>query len=478
MRTGRMMGVIGCLAWLAACGPEPIPNNSSGNSSANNTASNNATGNNLATNNATPNTSTNNTAAAMDTDNDGASDAEEELIGSNPFVADTDGDGVLDGSEILVGSDPTAQDRACGYKKQTASPVTKPVDVVFVVDNSASMQEEIESVQRNINENFADIIAASGLDYRVIMISQYGKSEQKNICVSAPLTNTDCDPPPFRPELTERFFHFDTRIGSNDALQVFLDSYTSADRNDLAPDGWNVWLREGSEKAIIVITDDQPEEEQGIHTASDFDNLILQLDPPRFGVPGSRNYVFHAIIGIAPKANSLEAWQPNEEIQMELCGTGVEPALEYQKLSILTEGVRFPVCEVQSYDAVFREAAQDIIDRSRIKCSFLFPPAPEEQDIDPEAVALELRVGGQTRRLERAETLATCATDRFYVINGRVELCPSVCDEVTGLTEGSLTFVSGCMPETCENPEPEVCDDGIDNDCNGFADDEDPACIG
>jgi uncharacterized repeat protein (TIGR01451 family) len=44
--------------------------------------------------------------ADLDDDNDGLSDAEEELIGTNPFGPDTDNDGLLDGFEVGNGFDP------------------------------------------------------------------------------------------------------------------------------------------------------------------------------------------------------------------------------------------------------------------------------------------------------------------------------------------------------------------------------------
>ena len=62
----------------------------------------------------------------------------------------------------------------------------KEVDIIFVVDNSGSMTDEIDAIRRNINDNFAAIIEASGVDYRVILLSQYGR-EGTNVCIEPPL---------------------------------------------------------------------------------------------------------------------------------------------------------------------------------------------------------------------------------------------------------------------------------------------------
>ena len=414
-----------------------------------------------------------------DTDGDGLSDGEEVNGNTNPVLADTDGDGVLDGTEKESGTDPTMMDASCGYLQMTASPAAKPVDIIFVVDNSFSMQEEIESVQRNINSNFADIINASGLDYRVILISKHGKSEQKNICIAAPLSGTDCMPPPSKPALTDRFYHYDTRIGSHDSLDLILSTYAEPDLQRFTTSGWREWLREDSEKIFIEVTDDAPEGTTA--SAVGFDAKLLELEPPLFGVPGSRRYSFHSIIGLNAKEDTQQAWQPDEGLQTNACDTAEDSALEYQKLSVLTNSVRFPVCEVASYDAVFQEVAAGIIEQSRIKCSFAFPAAPDGQIVDQNTVALELEVPGQPTRVITGLPNATgCSSEHFTIVNGsRVELCPALCDEVTALEDGKMTFFAGCAPKRCETPDNrETCGDGIDNDCNGFIDNEDPACVG
>ena len=94
------------------------------------------------------------------------------------------------------------RDAACGDVRAQATLAKSPVDVIFVVDNSGSMTLEIQSVEKNINQSFAAIIAASGLDYRVILISNHGSaSADQSICISAPLaSNASCTPPPAKPD--------------------------------------------------------------------------------------------------------------------------------------------------------------------------------------------------------------------------------------------------------------------------------------
>ena len=81
---------------------------------------------------------------------------------------------------------PRNRDAACASVKAEATLGKKPVDIIFVIDNSGSMSDEIPAVQNNINKNFADIIGKSSLDYRVIMVTRHGKynGTSRAICVA------------------------------------------------------------------------------------------------------------------------------------------------------------------------------------------------------------------------------------------------------------------------------------------------------
>src|SRR6185369_13438896 len=66
-------------------------------------------------------------------------------------------------------NDLSGQDGSCVQVQSEAKLVKSPVDIIFVIDNSGSMSDEIQAVQDNINKNFAQIIAASNIDYHIIM---------------------------------------------------------------------------------------------------------------------------------------------------------------------------------------------------------------------------------------------------------------------------------------------------------------------
>lgn len=411
-----------------------------------------------------------------DRDGDGIEDAREERLGTDPDNADSDGDGRIDGVELELGNSPLNADPICIEESYSADLRTRPVDVIFVLDNSGSMREEIESVEKNINTNFTQIMDEAGLDYRVIMLSKHGEgtSFDSDICVAAPLSGTSCVPVPSQPANTDRFRHYDVEISSADSFQEVLSTYDRADRHGFAPQGWSGWLRDDAFKVFIEISDDEPESPD----AQSFDQQLLSLTPSHMGTPGNRNYVWHSVVGIYPKTDAQAPYFANEPLQPLQCGTAEKPGLEYQKLSLVTGGLRYPVCNFDNYDAVFRAAAIRTIEDADIDCSLRLPVAPAGQRVVMDQSALQLTDDSGNRRLVRqVADVSACVDDGFYVTDRSIELCPRLCAVVESLERGRLSVFSDCAVQTCDRPVAEDCDDGVDNDCDGFTDRADLKCF-
>src|SRR5438552_4153138 len=127
-----------------------------------------------------------------------------------------------DGSVRLAQADTACAMQSVRGKRRP----TRKVDVIFVVDNSGSMSEEIASIRENINQNFATIITQSGVDFRVVMLSLYG-TEATSICVEPPLAGASCAEG-LTASTSEVFFHYNAEIGSNDAFCKILDTFDRA----------------------------------------------------------------------------------------------------------------------------------------------------------------------------------------------------------------------------------------------------------
>jgi hypothetical protein len=262
------------------------------------------------------------------------------------------------------------QGGACDQVTGKGTLVKRPMDVIVAIDNSASMQGEIEAVQQRINADFASIIAASEIDYRVIMVSRYGNVYDQNydggtfvdsaysICVGGPLSSIDCpndenDSTPLITHTPTRFFHHSTDIGSNNLWCRLLNSFdvsdpypadprSTGDQNGtpwvpIAPNGWGEYLRPEAYKVFIGITDDSPsgsgsggcENMRGTTLdgtsnqagADAFDTVLRTMSPQHFGaVEGTRNYVWYSIVGMAGNdTNNPTPLVPTDPIETECC---------------------------------------------------------------------------------------------------------------------------------------------------------------
>ena len=243
------------------------------------------------------------------------------------------------------------------------------IDVIFIIDTSGSMAQEIVSVQQNINANFARILDQAKVDYRVILLGTYGISDDAllRICISDPLSRAGCSPVPDRPQNSDRFFHYSTPIGSLDSFCQILDTFTVPDEFGLAPAGWSQWLRAGALKIFVEVTDDTtgcvststtavfPHEDDVERIAADFDSELRRAYPAHFEKAGARNYQWFSIVGMAHAA------KPTEPLVQDACATAPTPGLPYQALSRLTGSMRYPVCEGASFPDAFRAIATEVM---------------------------------------------------------------------------------------------------------------------
>ncbi|MBI2892694.1 MAG: VWA domain-containing protein [Deltaproteobacteria bacterium] len=149
------------------------------------------------------------------------------------------------------------------------SPRARPVDLVWAIDQSSSMDDEIEDVRDNLN-GFADAIAASGLDYHVVVVAKRRDDpDDHEVCIPPPLAGAGCAD-------AERFRQIDVHVDSNDAL----------DRVEANIDEIEGFLREGSLRVFTVVTDDESD-----MSADQFDAFLRGRD-------GYDDWVFSGFVGI------------------------------------------------------------------------------------------------------------------------------------------------------------------------------------
>ncbi len=375
----------------------------------------------------------------------------------------------------------------CAAVVQQAESIKKPVDVIFVIDNSSSMDGEINQVQDRINDDFAQIIEASGIDYRVIMVTRYGEvgrrlgGSDNPVCIRAPLGASDCADP-HNTQLQNnppRFFHHSTDIESRDSLCKLLEAFGTGDEladdnNDLgnrpfnwtpvAANGWSEFLRPDSFKTFVEITDDDVscnkygydfDDGNGVaggqRVAQDFDAALLALSPQHFGTAASRNYNWFSIVAMSENAPASEPWPPTAPIQTGECSPGSDGAgTGYQGLSVLTGGLRWPTCRNDDFDAMFQAIAQGVIAGAQLSCEWDIPAPPAGQTFDKDLVNVRFTPGaGAPEDIFFHQSAGDCGPSGgwYYDDNTsptRVLACDATCDVITRDENGRIDVLFGC----------------------------------
>ena len=355
-------------------------------------------------------------------------------------------------------------EQACAMQSTSATPgLDKQVDIVFVIDNSGSMSDEIAAVRQNINRNFAQLISESGVDFRVVLVSLFG-SEGNSVCVDPPLSAASCSAG-LDASTSDRFFQYSVEIDSFDALCKLLWAFDHPDADGRAPYGYRQWLRAEAQKVFVVISDDSPactydtgdgamvelggDGRDPFDVALRFHQTLLARSPEQFGTPPDTRYSFYSIVGIAPNDPPGEPWFPYQDLNPVSCDTAPTPGLAYQALSIITDALRYPVCEGRGFDAVFRVLARSVVEAAKADCSFELPNAPPGQTIARSTINVEFEpgAGGASKRFAQVADSAHCSASSFVLGETRIDLCPEACALVQADRDAEVRVLYGCNVE-------------------------------
>lgn len=296
----------------------------------------------------------------------------------------------------------------CAATMATATDMTTivPADIIFAIDSSSSMTAEIDFVQTYMNE-FSTQITAAGIDVRVILLGALGP-----ICIGAPLGSGQCPEDSNLPA----YVHVDQRVGSNDALNVIIDTY----------DTWAQHLRPEATKSFVIISDDDATDAPN-DSAQEFIDAITAKDPVMF-----ETFSFNGVYCFT-----------------ECEDTAAAIGQVYIDLVAMTGGVGGDLC-LQDFQPVFDRLAEQIVMTSgtEITCEWDFPAPPAGQSFTTDLVTVERSAGGAKTPLTRVNSEADCAAGGFYFDSlfnpTRLIACPSTCAELQGQVGGQVDVTFGC----------------------------------
>lgn len=345
-------------------------------------------------------------------------------------------------------------DAACAYAMVEAEIERLPVDIVWVVDNSVSMQPAIDQVTAGLDD-FAALIASSGIDYRVIVLSLRGRGElsvmgrtRYGVCIQPPLAGDDsCGD-------GSRFFHVSADIHSTQPVEQILGTlgqtsgYTAGEQHGSPP--WRHLLRDGATKTLVVVTDDNSrtcDRPVGTCASSDPPLSATSLEdfpggPNPFNSrtlgPGIRTsaygtlfdgYTFSALYGWG------SATDPDVPCTYPGGATPPAPGWTYTELVSRTSGVRAQICDgAAAWAPFFDDVASAVTRSSRIDCTIPLPSPPDDMLLDPNRVNVVIRsADGTTSTVGRVPDAAACDARGGWHYDAstpptQLILCPATCE--------------------------------------------------
>jgi hypothetical protein len=319
----------------------------------------------------------------------------------------TEGESVDDGPRLdLPNNDVPLEEEECAAVSEAAELVPLPADIIFVVDNSGSMDFEASEIQARMND-FSSQIIASGIDVHVVLVSSY-PNNGNGICIDPPLGAGGCPGADANPPV---FTHVDERVASHNAWNRLLATHAE----------WSGAIREDSVKHLVVVTDDTSD-----MAWDDFDADFLALDPSHAG------YLHHSVVCHSN------------------CPSAAGIGDDYITLSNTTGGVAADLCD-QDFQAVFDALSTEVLGGAALACEFPIPPPPDGMEFDPDEVNLEFHDGmGGVLQVGRVDSASDCpnVVDGWHYDDPTaptlIVMCPQTCGKIQASENGSIEIAFGC----------------------------------
>lgn len=302
---------------------------------------------------------------------------------------------------------PDVRDRVsdgCAQVSATGDPVFAPVDIIWAIDTSGSMNEEAALVQEKLND-FVEFIEGSGLNVRVVMIGG------DTVCVPEPLSGGGC------PDAdSARYRHVRRVVGSHDAFEAIVQTYPQ----------YSDFLRREARTHFVVVSDDESARE-----ANWFNSQMAAL--------GRRSFVFHAIVslvqtGVCP-------------FTCEGCsgpyGDAEAKGDRYIVASEMTGGTASSICE-PDWTPIFEGIGDNVIAGAVLPCTYAIPDLGDGLEIWYDQV--DVTINGVLLTHHEGEAGCATAPGWYYDDNAApttIHICSSFCGG--GFEGDEIAIEFGCV---------------------------------
>lgn len=329
------------------------------------------------------------------------------------------GDEMIGGEAVMAGqASQGGEFMTCGTITENAIPALMPVDIIWVIDSSPSMGEEISQVQANLNL-FAERIGLSGLDLRVALVAAEEDiatpdRDYLGVCIPPPLSAVDQCPDVDSPH----YRHIRLNVHSSDPLAKMIEAWPAL----------SDFIRRDSLKHLVFVTDDDAGWE------IDQAEFLAFVD----GNPSLTGLRIHSIVDEVGYQGSCAL--------DDSCSCGDERGQTYIDLSQQTMGEVFSVCEAD-WDPRFRILEERVVEGTDLPCAFAFPEGSQSVLFSPDEVNIFWAPEGAAESLvPRVDRAAECLDQEGWYYDDPIDpevihLCPASC----GARRGMLRLEFGCM---------------------------------
>ncbi len=334
----------------------------------------------------------------------------------------------------------------CAAVSQTADNTLQPADIIWAIDTSGSMSEEIVFVQNYMNE-FSQQIVDSGIDAHVVLIARAldagtdsqaqpqdfwdnlfgggggggGNWETRGVCINAPLGSGFCPDDTNLPN----YAHIDQEVGSHDALTQFAATFPQ----------WQQHLRPNATRTFVVVTDDNAEFEND----SDYNS----------GAAQQLTNATEFTAWVSQHPDVFPAWSFSGIFCFTECPDAAATGTVYSELVAQTSGVSGDLC-LQDFQPVFDALAQSVIANAKLDCQWEIPPPPAGDIFNVDQTNVQYTDAGAVQSLiGHVPDEASCGQRGGWYYDdpvnpGKVLVCPETCAEIQSQPQAQIDILFGC----------------------------------
>jgi hypothetical protein len=289
-------------------------------------------------------------------------------------------------------------------------------DIIWAIDTSGSMIEELTAVQNNMNA-FSTFILGTGIDVHVIAVAigvrDFLGLPAPGLCIAPPLgSGASC----FNAGDTRSpvYTHLDVYVDSHNALQQLIATYPQ----------WQSAIRPDATKTFVVVTDDE-----------------ANADPTPVAF---KQFFDNAFAGSTWRFSGIYCRGPSSNCE--------NPGNRYDELLTPSGGIWADLgAPTPDWNDVFKQLGDAVVaDAKPVDCEWKIPPAPDGKTFEKEKVNVDFTPTSGVKETIFKVTKDTCqdpAGGWFFDNESApttVVACPQSCTKIQADNNAKIDIAFGC----------------------------------